>query len=74
MKNKFSDLHNHLFEQRERLNDDDLVGEKLAEEINRARAMAEIAGQLVAAGSLVLKAHALSEHMADKKKLLILTD
>lgn len=47
MKNKLSDLNNHLFIQLERLNDDDLAGEALQAEISRAKAMAGIATQIV---------------------------
>lgn len=59
MKNTLSDLNNHLFAQIERLGDEDLKGEKLQEEINRARAISDIASQVIANGSLVLKAKAL---------------
>jgi hypothetical protein len=47
MKNTLNDLNNHLFEQLERLNTDELKGENLKEEINRAKAMAVIATQIV---------------------------
>jgi len=47
MKNKLSDLNNHLFEQLERLNQDELIGDKLQEEIDRAKAMSLIATQIV---------------------------
>lgn len=56
MKNKLSDLNDHLFAQLERLGDEDLVGEDLQEEINRAKAVTDIASQVIANGSLVLKA------------------
>lgn len=46
-RNKINDLRNHLFEQMERLNDDELQGEALKSEIKRARAMKEIACQIV---------------------------
>ena len=57
MKNKMVDLNNHLFAQLERLNDEDLTGEILKEEIDRAKAMANIATQIIANGNLVLKTH-----------------
>lgn len=58
MKNTLGDLNNHLFAQLERLGDEELNGEKLAEEISRARAISDIATQVIANGSLVLKAKA----------------
>lgn len=56
MKNKITDLNNHLFAQLERLSDEDLKGEELKEEIGRAGAVTGIAKQIIASGSLVLKA------------------
>jgi len=56
MKNKLSDLNNHLFEQLERLNDVDLAGDKLGEEILRARAVTDVAKTIIDNGNLVLKA------------------
>ena len=46
-KNKLTDLNNHLFEQLERLNDEDLSEEQLAKEIKRADAMSKLATQIV---------------------------
>ncbi len=57
MKNSLGDLNNHLFAQLERLGDEDLKGEALQEEINRAKAVSDIATQVIANGSLVLKAN-----------------
>lgn len=61
MKNKLSDLNNHLFEQLERLNNEDLVGDKLGEEILRARAVTSVAQQIIANGNLVLGAAKFTE-------------
>ena len=56
MKNTLTDLNNHLFEQLERLNDEDLQGEHLASEIERSAAIVRVSEQIVANASLVLKA------------------
>lgn len=55
-RNTLKDLNNHLFEQLERLNDDEIQGEKLKEEVERARAMASIATKIIETGNLVLRA------------------
>jgi len=55
MKNTLGDLNNHLFAQLERLGDEDVKGDKLNEEINRAKAVTGIASQIIANGTLVLK-------------------
>lgn len=67
MKNTLADLNNILFEEIERLNDKDLNKEDLKLEIERARAMAQTAQQIVNAGSLVLKAQEMmAEHHSSK--------
>lgn len=61
LRNRLADLNNHLFAQMERLNDEDLTGEKLAEEINRARSITQVAHQIIANGTLVLDAIKLAD-------------
>jgi hypothetical protein len=56
MKNTLGDLNNHLFAQLERLSDEDIRGDKLKEEIERAKALSSIANQVISNGNLVLKA------------------
>jgi len=56
MKNTLGDLNNHLFAQLERLGEEELKGEALQEEISRAKSISDIATQVIANGSLVLKA------------------
>lgn len=56
MKNKVSDLNNHLFAQLERLNDEDLKGEALQEEITRSRAIAEISKQIIDSNRVTIAA------------------
>ena len=62
-RNTLSDLNNHLFEQLERLNDDDLTEEDLQKEIARAKAITNTAAQIINNASLVLKSQTfLHEH------------
>lgn len=56
IKNTLADLNNHLFEQMERLNDDDLTDEQLEKEIKRTDAMKDVATQIIANAQIVLKA------------------
>ncbi|SHI03061.1 hypothetical protein [Virgibacillus chiguensis] len=61
MKNTLGDLNNHLFAQLERLSDEEINGEKLEEEINRAKAVTSVASKIIDNGSLVLEAHKLAD-------------
>lgn len=56
MKNKLTDLNNHLFEELERLNDEDLKGDDLEVEMARAKAVSDIAQAIINNGNLILKA------------------
>jgi hypothetical protein len=74
MKNKLSDLNNHLFEQLERLNDDDLKGDDLTREMSRAQAMCNVAGQIIANGKLVLEAVKIADELPGVKKMPMLLE
>ena len=65
MKNTLRDLNNHLFAQLERLSDEDIKGEKLIEEINRAEAVSTIAQQIISNGALALKAKQIASNSLD---------
>lgn len=54
MRNSLTDLNNHLFEQLERLNDEELKGEALKEEITRSKTIENVAKQIINNGRLVL--------------------
>lgn len=56
MRNKLSDLNNHLFAQLERLNDESLSGDELVAEIERSKAMSSIATQIVNGTKVVVDA------------------
>lgn len=55
MKNTLQDLNDHLFEQLERLNDDDLSDDQLERELKRAEGMTRIAMQIISNGELAYK-------------------
>lgn len=54
MRNNLTDLNNHLFEQLERLNDEELKGDALKEEIQRSKSIEDVAKQIINNGRLVL--------------------
>lgn len=55
-KNKLSDLNNHLFAQMERISNEDLSGDRLVEEINRAKAVTEVSREIISNANLLLRA------------------
>ncbi|HDR7254296.1 hypothetical protein ACTFOZ_04880 [Bacillus cereus group sp. MYBK71-2] len=65
MRNTLGDLNNHLFAQLERLSDEELKGDKLLEEIGRARAVTDVASQIIENGALVLKAQKVYDDLLD---------
>lgn len=58
-RNTMVDLNNHLFEQMERLNDDDLTDEQLMMEYKRSQAMAALSGRIIDNAAVALKAEQL---------------
>ena len=56
MKNTLTDLNNYLFEQIERLNDDELDNEQLEKEIKRSEAVQKVARAIIENGQLALSA------------------
>lgn len=56
MKNKLSDLNDHLFAQLERLGDETLKGDALEAELGRSKAITSVASQVISNANLVLNA------------------
>ena len=70
MKNKLSDLNDHLMAQIEWLTDRDVEGEKLTEEIRRSEAVSKVASQVIANANLILKAYVAVENSPSGKMKL----
>ncbi|MBK4215803.1 hypothetical protein JJJ17_07695 [Paracoccus caeni] len=56
MKNKLTDLNNHLFAQLERLSDEGLSSEQIEQEAKRADAIVSISDQIMRNADLSLRA------------------
>lgn len=66
MKNKLSDLNNHLFAQMERLSDENLTAEQIEHEVKRSAALVSVADQISGNAELSLKAAKLYADHGDK--------
>lgn len=65
MKNKLSDLNDHLFAQLERLADEDLKPEEIEREVKRGDAMVAVADTIIRNGALQLaSAKLIADHGA----------
>lgn len=70
MRNTLNDLNNHLFAQLERLSDEELKGEELQEELNRSKAVSDVAKNIVSNGNLILQAHKFKDDRMDANNQL----
>lgn len=57
MKNKLSDLNDHLFLALERLNDESITDDSLDKEISRSKAIVDVAGSIIANANVQLQAY-----------------
>jgi hypothetical protein len=55
-RNKITDLNDHLFAQLERLNDETIKPEKMEMEFQKAKAISNVASQIIKANKLTLDA------------------
>jgi uncharacterized membrane protein len=76
MRNKLSDLNDHLFAELERLGDETMTDDELVKEIDRAKAISGVAAQVVSNANLVLRAHmaAVEWEGTSKKKMPLLLE
>ena len=73
MQNKLIDLNNHLFAEIERLGDEELKGEELTRELQRAKAVCDVAAQIVSNGKLMLDAIKAADELPGISKYPLLT-
>lgn len=66
MKNKLSDLNDHLFMQLERLGQDDLTADDIAKEMTRTDALVKVSEQIISNANLALRGAALVAEYSGK--------
>ncbi len=71
MKNRLTDLNNHLFGQLERLTDEDMSAEKIEQEVKRADAIVAVSEQIIRNADTVLKAAVLVANHGDKMRPML---
>lgn len=71
MKNTLGDLNLHLFSQLERLNDEELNGDKLKEEILRAKAVTDVASKIIDNANTILDAKKLQAETLGRSNVTI---
>lgn len=71
MKNKLTDLNDHLFAQLERLGDEDLTADDMEKEISRTDAIVKVSEQVINNANIALRGAALmAEYGGDFKNLM----
>lgn len=71
MKNKLTDLNDHLFMQLERLGDEDMDIEALEKEIKRTDAIVEVSEQIISNANLALRGAALMAEYGGEFKTML---
>lgn len=69
MKNGMMDLNNYLFEQLERLNENDLTGEELKTEIQRSKAISNVAQAIIANADTAIRAQKMAYEYGDQRNI-----
>jgi len=69
MKNKLSDLNNHLFAQLERLGDESISKEALETELERSKAITGVAREIISNARLVLDAQSRILDLPEKREI-----
>ena len=72
MKANLPDLNNMLFEQLERINDDDLKGDELKEQLAKSKAINDIARVIVSNSALMFKAARYVDEFGDQTSVKLL--
>lgn len=71
MQNTLGDLNNHLFAQLERLNDENIKGDELKDEIQRAKAVTDVAAKIIDNANTVLDAKKLQAETLGRSNVTI---
>lgn len=74
MKNSLADLNAYLFEELDRLSNEDMTEEQLRAEIDRSNAMTKVAERVIESADITLKALKLNAEMGPGAKLPKLLD
>lgn len=71
MKNKLTDLNDHLFAQLERLSEEGLSAEQIEQEVNRADAIVSVSDQIIRTADLQLKAVTVLANHGDRSRPML---